>query len=731
MKRFLRISLFAMAAAAVVSIAGFVVAWFLIDWTEEGAGDYAGGMVLRDSAGRVLRVSLGPNDVDCRPYYQADPEDWIVKAVVASEDGTFWTHGGVRPFSVLRAAFQNVTTGRRISGASTITMQAVRLISPHPKNLKWKFIEAVRALKMERRKDKRWILSQYLNRAPYGSNFVGIEAAANGWFGKGAKALGVGEAACLAGMIQAPSRFRPDRALDKLLVRREYVLGRMLKLGYITDDQRQAALSVRPVACRAPRPFRHPFFCDWVAATLGRDREAQRRGGDVVTTLDADVQRLCETVVEEAEREGGYSSAAVVMRVDTGAVVALACSGTYFGRKDGQVNTALSPRPAGSTLKPFLAALALDCGLAAPEERLADVPCAYKGYRPSNFDNKFRGLVSLRDSLVLSLNVPFVRLLDKVGVAEFGTVLRSLGFSHMADGDETYGLGMAVGNVEVTLVELAAAYAALARGGLYRPPAATPEGVVQGAGARVFSPGAAYLVSDMLSGDERSQASLGHVADVETSRFAWKTGTSSAFRDAWSIAWNPEFVVGVWCGHKSGGFGDTSLVGAKASAPPCWKIARQLYPQNDGPWFVEPSDVVRRRVCARSGLPANPDCPATEAGRALAGRTSSAMCPCPVNTSERLAISRPENNAVFCLVPGLGQQKIICQVVGNPAKTTLWWFDNGVSKGTSTGLDPFVLEMSCGRHVLTCSTAEGVCSSVVISVEQAGMANASEIPSPR
>ena len=733
--------IFVMLVLSAVTVVAIAASWLSVDWTDEGAGEYAGGMVLRDSAGRVMRVSLGPNDVDCRPYYEADPEDWIVKAIVASEDGTFWTHRGVRPFSALRAAFQNVTTGRRVSGASTITMQAVRLIAPHPKSLKWKIIEAVKALKMERKKDKLWILSQYLNRAPYGSNFVGIEAAANGWFGKGAKSLGIGEAACLAGMVQAPSRFRPDRALDSLLKRREYVLARMLKLGYITEEQRQAALSVMPVVCRAPRPFKHPFFCDWVAGTLGRDREAQKRGGDIVTTLDADIQRLCELTVDEAQREGGYSSAAVVMRVDTGAVVALACSGNYFAKDNGQVNTALSPRPAGSTLKPFLAALALDRGLVTPEERLADVPCAYKGYRPSNFDNKYRGLVTLRDSLVLSLNIPFVRLLNKIGVAEFGTALRSVGFGHMADGDETYGLGMAIGNVEVTLVELVAAYATLARGGIYRPPVATPDGVVRGggAGARVFSSGAAYLVSDMLSGDERSQAALGHVADVETSRFAWKTGTSSAFRDAWTVAWNPEYVVGVWCGHKFGGFGDMSLVGAKASAPQCWKIARSLYPQNDGPWFVEPRDVVRRKVCSHSGLPANPDCPATETGHALAGRSSDLKCAChfldadgklvtkdepdlaalfgTIGKAEKLKISKPENNAVFCLVPGLNQQKIICQVVGNPAKSRLWWFDNGTLRGTSTGTDPFVLGMSCGNHVLTCSTAEGVSSSVVIFVE--------------
>ena len=183
---------------AVILVAALAAAWLFIGWTDEGAADYAGGVVLRDAGGEVLRVSLGEGDVDCRPYYAADPEDWVVKALVASEDGTFWEHRGVRPLSVLRATFQNLFYRRRISGASTITMQAVRLIRPHPKTMWWKFKEAVMALKMERAKDKRWILSQYLNRAPFGSNFIGVEAAANGWFGKGAKQLGLGEAAMLA-----------------------------------------------------------------------------------------------------------------------------------------------------------------------------------------------------------------------------------------------------------------------------------------------------------------------------------------------------------------------------------------------------------------------------------------------------------------------------------------------------------------------------------------------------
>ena len=328
--------------------AAFTALWLAIDWTDDGADVYSGGIVLRNAAGDVMRVSLGAGDVDNRPYYEADPDDWIVKALVAAEDGTFWKHCGVRPLSALRAAFQNVLWRRRVSGASTITMQTVRLIRPHPKTLWWKCKEAVMAVKMERAKDKLWILSQYLNRAPYGSNLIGIEAAANGWFGKGAKDLGLGEAAMLAGMVQAPSRLRPDRRMEHALKRRDYVLDRMVKLGLATSEQVAGARLVRPVVRRAQRPFSHPYYCDWALRQVGMDRDAQRRGGDMITVLDENVQVLCEGAVNNAASDGGYSVAIVVMRVDTGAIVALACSGNYFDGGSGQVNTALAPRPAGS-----------------------------------------------------------------------------------------------------------------------------------------------------------------------------------------------------------------------------------------------------------------------------------------------------------------------------------------------------------------------------------------------
>ena len=716
----------------------FILSWLLIDPHLEMAESYPGGLVLRDGAGNVLRVSLGKDDTDCRPYYRASPDDWIVKALIASEDRRFYSHSGVNVPSVLRACFQNVTSLRRVSGASTITMQATRLILPHPRNLAWKYVEAFRAMQTERVRDKMWIISQYLNRAPFGSNLVGVEAAANGWFGKRAKDLGIGEAALLAGMVQCPSRFRPDRHLDRALKRREYVLGRMFALGMVDTDQYAAARTAKPAIRRGPRPFAEPFFCDWA------QRRAERAGilrGDERTTLDADIQARARQIVEGAAA-GGVSAAAVVMEARTGAVRALACSGNYFDANAGQVNTALAPRPAGSTLKPFLSALAMDGGLVTPEERLADVPKAYRGYAPANFDASYRGVVKLSDALVLSLNLPFVHLLQRTGVSRFGTLLRSIGLHHLKDADATFGLGMAIGNVEVSLVELVGAYGCLARGGTWIEPCALEREVAAATNhppLRVFSEGACSLVTDILSGEERASAAFGHMADVRTSRFAWKTGTSAAYRDAWTVMWNPEYVVGVWCGHKEGGFGDTTVVGAVAAAPFAWELARGLYPANDGPWYSPSNEIVTRRVCAASGLPAAPECPATEEGRALRGRSSAAQCGIhrrgldgsvetrqdafiaafagAARKAEKLAIVKPAEGTEFHLVPGIDQQRVVCTVAGNTSEGRLWWFVDGRPLGETVGDAPFVWTPEPGKHAVTCATADGVTASASFTVK--------------
>ncbi len=692
------------------------------------AATYPGGTILRDDAGRILRVSLGAGDVDCRPYYAASEDDWIVKALIASEDGRFYDHHGVDFLSVARALFQNIFYMRRISGASTITMQATRLIAPHPRSYVCKYKQAFRAIRLDFAKDKMWIISQYLNRAPFGSNLIGIEAAANGWFGKRAKDLAISEAALLAGMVQAPSRFRPDRNLARALKRRRYVLERMLKHGMITEQQFDGADKTIPTIRRGIRPFEEPFFCDTVQAYLNA-RTANgtaEQYGDYETTLNMDIQEHAKRLVSDASR--GYSVAVVVMRADTGAIVSLACSGDYFSKDAGQVNTATAPRSAGSTLKTFLTAAAIDRGLLTPQERLTDERRAYHWYNPANFDAAYRGRVTVSDALVMSLNIPFLRILERFGVTRFGTLLRSLGCAQMNELDTSYGLGMAIGNVEVTLLELVSAYGALARGGVYLPPTLLKKevGTVPG-GVRIFSEGASWMVSDILSGEQRAAAAVGHLATVRLPRFAWKTGTSAAYKDAWTVAWNPEYVIGVWCGHKEGFMGNEALVGANAAAPLAWQMARFLYPSGTGPWYSRPEEVVERTVCSVSGKRASGDCPQTEIGLAIRDVTSTEICPLhrrmqggrviQRDDAQKLAISSPENNSTYYLVPGIDRQRIVCKVVGHPEHERLWWFVDGERKGVTEGTNPFVWEPTLGPHKITCTTRDGKTASVHITIQ--------------
>ena len=245
-------------------------------------------------------------------------------------------------------------------------------------------------------------------------------------------------------------------------------------------------------------------------------------------------------------------------------------------------------------------------------------------------------------------------------------------------------------------------------------------------------------VKDILSGEERSASALGHIAAVQTARFAWKTGTSAAFRDAWTIAWNPEFVVGVWCGHKSGHFGDTQVVGAHAAAPACWELARALYPSREGPWFPPSPEIVTREICAESGLPAAPECPVRKQGRALRERSSNVLCTLhrtgldgtaetrhdafvgaftgKVEAAARRAIQKPDDNTTVRLVPGLTSQRIVCSVVGNPASGRLWWFVDGRPSGETNGSQKFVWTPEIGTHRISCSAANGVSASVTIHV---------------
>lgn len=705
----------AAAAFAAVAAAAFAVSWACIEPPLEEAERYPAGVVLRDSRGDILRVKLGPGDEDCRPRRAAPADEWIAKAIVASEDKRFREHRGADFRALARAVRQNLTNMRRISGASTITEQTVRLVEPHPRTLRWKWIEFIQALKIERVRSKDWILAQYLDRAPFGANYVGIAAAARGWFDKDPADLSLGEAALLAGIVQAPSRFRPDTHMDLAVKRRDYVLSRMEALGMATPAQFEAARASAPAVRRGRRPFRAPHYCDWALRELVGPDDV-----DAVLPLDPRIQAIAERSVARRASELGSDCAAVVLDAASGDVVAMACSGDYFRDPGGQVNTALAKRPAGSTFKPFFFARALERGLLAPAEALPDVPRTFGSYRPANFSGGYRGLVPADEALVHSLNMPFYEIVRRLGAEDALETLKRAGLAPPDAKSADHGIGIAVGNLDVSLLALARAYRNLARA--------------------AETNAAAWLVSDILSGEERSLAAFGHVADAVLPRAAWKTGTAAAFRDAWTVLWTPEEVVAVRCGHRAWRFGDRSIAGSTAAAPVAWEIFRAMHPSGDSAWYgPPPPDLVRRETCAASGLPASPDCPETRSAWAIRGRTPARPCGVhsrgpdgavrlrwpreiqaffDASSTGALHVSRPADGSTLRL-PGEPPWHLSCSADGVAAAAMLWWSLDGVPALSQPAALPFTAEIRApGKHVVSCTAADG--SSASAGFEVAG-----------
>lgn len=695
-------------------------------------------VLLTDREGAPIRLRLAPGGIDARPGYVPERTDWIAQAIVAAEDKRFWSHGGLDFLSLLRAVGQNASSLRRISGASTLSTQVIRLAVPRPRTLPTKLFEAFQAYQLERRLSKSAILRQYLDRAPFGGNIVGAEAASWRYFGKSARDLSLAEAALLAGLPQSPSRLRPDRHPAAAVRRRSYVLSRMEACGMITPAERAAADAAPVGLSPAAYPFRAPHFCDAVGVPV-RPRADNCR---VRSTLDPVIQAWAEDALARQCAELGVGGGAVVViDVPTGAVRALVGSPDYTSPRAGQVNGALAPRAAGSTLKPFAYALALDQGRLAPSTLLPDAPIHYRDLVPLNFSRDFRGTVPARDALVLSLNLPAIEVERRAGQPAFHALLRRLGLGTIGPDPARYGAGLVLGNAEVRLLDLANAYACLSRGGRWLPPRVLEDAPAPdpAAAPSLLSPAAAWIVADILSGDERALDATGHAADVPLPHFAWKTGTSAGLRDAWTVAWNPDFVIGVWLGNPDGTPSE-ALVGRLAATPVAWDLVRRLYPRNrPAPWFPRPDDVVSRSICAESGLPAAPACPRTSPDWAIARVTPPDLCPLVHATAASLAptpppapqadppppvrILSPADGATYRLLPSVYRtvtQKLPLEAAadGLPPGTRLHWFVDDRPVGTTLPRETLFWPLRRGRHAIVCAAPSHLrASSAVITVE--------------
>ena len=714
-----------LAVVAGVTAAALAAAWRAFPFPVEKLGQFPSATYLLDREGRPMRVVLGPGDMISDPVPLAAAGDWAGKALVAVEDKRFFSHPGLDPLAIARAAAQNVAHGRVISGASTLSSQVIRLTEPRPRTLPAKAVEGWRALQMDARLTKAEILAQYLNRAPMGGALEGIAAASRAYFGKDPADLDLAEAALLMGLPQSPSRLRPTRHPDRALRRRHAVLERMAALGYITADEFRAA-DEAPVTVQARAlPFAAPHFCELARTRLASAPRPAGTPHRVRTTIDPGLQALAEDALgrQAAERRerGVAGGAVVILEVASGAVRALVGSPDFHdAAAAGQVNGATALRSPGSALKPFAYALALDRGLYTPALRLDDAPIQFRDYCPRNYDGEFTGPVSVRQALSRSLNIPALATAQAVGLADFLALLRETGLTSLDRPAGAYGLSLVLGAAEVSLLELTAAYAALAYGGDWRPPRIWEEAAVP-VPRRVISPEAAYLVADILEGGERLMDLCGHVAEARAPRVAWKTGTSAGHRDAWTIAYNPEYAVGVWLGNPAG-HGSPILVGAQVAAPIAYAVFRGLYPDGDGPWFACPPGIRRTAVCAETGRPAGPGCPATVEDLHIAGVSDPTSCARHAGIHRPRPpprITSPVDGARYLLADGLpaGIQAIVLTADAG-GTTDVHWFVNGVHLGAARADAPRPWALAPGPHKITCADPDGRAHSVHIRVER-------------
>lgn len=717
---------------------------------------------MMDRSGRQLAAFMNERQQWCFVRDLSEISPFLIQATIATEDHRFSRHLGVDPVAAARAVFQNLTRRRVVSGASTLTMQVVKQAEGPAASLAGKLVQAVQALRLERRAGKDKILHAYLNNAPYGLNLIGCEAAARRYFDKPSMELTLAEAALVAGLPKAPTSFMPLKHPGQTLRRRNHVLRRMLEAGCISQAQYRLALA-EPIRARW-RPF--PSLSPHLAM---RYKPAITRQGRLVTTLDQQTQDKAELLVRQnltrfrGEVDG---TALLVIDVSHGDVLAHLGSPGFFGgpKSAGQVDASRAARSPGSALKPFTYALAMENNSLYSSEMLLDDSLDYGLYNPENIDRQYHGLVTAADALRRSLNIPAITVLDRIGGERLYKFLLGLNLTTLKRPAEYYGLGLTLGSCEVRLEELTAAYCMLASLGEYRPLRFFREGPPARA-KRMLSRGTCLNLYGMLEQSlpaELSQEDMGAISVMP--RVCWKTGTSWGHHDAWAFVFNRQYLVAVWVGNQSGA-PSKYLLGAQAALPLAAAMFRSLKPTSEPAWPSAGAEMREIKICAVSGLPASQWCKHTRSvflprnqylnricdmhypgadaeegesaaaqvlerwpgsakawnlahiSRTLAGASavSREKKRSPGGRLDALSIRIPANHAEFILTHAEGGDRIRL-TTSVDQQTLLYWYLNNTFIGASEPTRPLMLGLTPGKHKLVCMTPEGLTDQVQFEV---------------
>jgi penicillin-binding protein 1C len=641
---------------------------------------------ITDRIGTPIAAFVGPDGNWCQPLPGDQMNPHLIDAIVAVEDQRFYQHGGVDWQSAASAAWQDLIALRYRRGASTLTMQLEHLRKPASRSLITKLVQAIRADQIERQISKRDIVIEYLNRAPFGGNLNGVEAASLRYFGRHCADLSLGQAALLAGIPQSPARLRPDRFPQAALARRDHVLERMLACGMITENQRKEASAELIDAGWKNLPQDTPEEIG-LLPTLAR--LAHESPGQLIhTTIDMDLQRRATAAVEDQLNVLSPShvsaAAAVVLDISTGQC--LTAISRAIDRPDDAVDLDLTirPRSSGSTLKPFIYAAAFDAGICTPQTILNDSPVAWAGYEPGNYDRQFNGPMPAAEALSQSRNAPALVVLSKVRVERAVEVMRGCGLATLAKTPERYGLSLAIGGAEVTPMELAEAYATLARGGVHCTSTLAAEAVSPVKTGNILRAWSCLQALRCIGDLDRTRRVYSSAVDLSP---AWKTGTSSGHRDAWCAAVTPRRTVVVWLGNADGS-GSDALIGQDAASPLALRILT-MADRVPGNGFAPPPGFLAS---------VSPKKIATESGE--------------------LTILSPVDRQKIVNDPTLpaNQQRVALRAKISAGDDQIWWFVDGNRIGSCHAGEVLWWDPAVGPHEIRVTNAQGNAAIVKVTV---------------
>lgn len=585
--------------------------------------DKPGTSVLYSNEGRILNARTADDEQWRLPYNESVPEKFT-KSILLFEDKHFFSHRGVNPFSMIRAALQNLRSGRIISGGSTISMQVIRLSRQgRARTIKEKIIEIFLAELLEYKYSKNEILALYASNAPFGGNVVGLDAACWRYFGHSPDKISWGEAATLAVLPNSPSLVHPGKNRKALKTKRDNLLKKLHIHNILDSLELKLAMSEK-------LPDKPHAFPQQAPHLFERIRAEGKRGSNIYTSIHTDIQLFTNKLALEYYKKNSANQinniAILVAETKSGNI--LAYTGNVYDQNyntpEMHVDLINSLRSPGSLLKPFLYAAMLSDGLILPNTLIEDIPTNFKGFSPENFNRTYDGAVPASRALSRSLNVPAVKMLQNYSTDKFLDILEELGFTTLSKPASHYGLSIILGGGEITLWEVTSVFASFGRALLnynntnnynekiFRPlnyykhkNNSNVAGESQESYTLPISASAIYHTANSLKEVNRPEEEIFWRDFSSMFPVAWKTGTSYGYRDAWAIGVTPEYTVGIWVGNASGE-GRPGLTGINAAAPVLFDVFKYLRPKK---WFNMPYDDMKQiAVCKYSGHRAGRNC---------------------------------------------------------------------------------------------------------------------------